>query len=403
MPITREDLAIIFAVPLADPETVNRLAELSIAKASSDLATWAEDLQRMDDRFRVEATPLLDGAVKMSFSAPISGEVIAVLLGEDRPDAELAARFSKALDANQAAVVLRTSGSESDEELLRELGIKWEIDRTLVLTPEWTAAILVEGLRPDFLGVGDHGTDGAVAGYVQVNSNDGATIGVRRSSAAATAVSIQYTNTSSAIADHVRAARHLATPYDGTVLLASTYLPPVTHSLSAVLRFYSRDAISTERVQHLVRERYEAERETWVRHIESFKRIDVIDRRELMAYFRSPDYHRMHLSKSELIEQVENLLELLRFENYSLCLTPEPIDLSFEIRGSEVRIRADRRNKGEPRAGRITSLALDNASLAEVMEEEFWSLRRLTEDRFKDKDSVVAWIESKRDGWRRAA
>jgi len=79
--------------------------------------------------------------------------------------------------------------------------------------------------------------------------------------------------------------------------------------------------------------------------------------------------------------------------NYTLALTPESVDLAFEVRGSEVRLRTDRRNKGRPRTGRLASLTLRNAQLVELFEREFWTLLRVTEDRFKDKEAIADWLD----------
>src|SRR4029077_1165780 len=120
-----------------------------------------------------------------------------------------------------------------------------------------------------------------------------------------------------------------------------------------------------------------------------------VDRFTLEENFAAPEYYQMPLEPEELSEQLAKLMELLTFENYSICLTPEAVDLCYEIRKPEVRIRTDRRNKGQPRMGKITELALQDLRLAEMFEREFWSTFRSTESRFKDKTQVIKWCEER--------
>src|SRR4029077_2785176 len=178
------------------------------------------------------------------------------------------------------------------------------------------------------------------------------------------------------------------------IFLCTTFLPPVTHSENAVVRFYRGYGISDESLG-VVRQKANWELEEWKRHIAKYQRIDIVDRFTLEEYFAAPEYYQMPLEPEELSEQLAKLMELLTFENYSICLTPEAVDLCYEIRKPEVRIRTDRRNKGQPRMGKITELALQDLRLAEMFEREFWSTFRSTESRFKDKTQVIKWCEER--------
>jgi hypothetical protein len=142
----------------------------------------------------------------------------------------------------------------------------------------------------------------------------------------------------------------------------------------------------------LIRERYLWERQQFEEHIQNHRRIDVIDRGVLQEYFRAPEYYQMLLTVDELRSQIENVISLLEFDNYTMCLCPESIDLSFDLRGRQLRIRTDRRNKGQPRQGRVSSLNFTNPALAEVFEREFWTLFRMTEPEFKDKAYIRQWL-----------
>jgi hypothetical protein len=181
--------------------------------------------------------------------------------------------------------------------------------------------------------------------------------------------------------------------FAGPILLCTTLLPPVTHSSDAVVRFHKSFG-ATEETCVLIGEKVEWEREVWRKHITQYERYDIVDRGLVEEYFAAPEYYQMPLTIRELQDQVSNLLELLKYDNYNLCLTPEAVDISYEIRGHEVRVRTDRRNKGQPRLGRISGVILSEQQLADVFEREFWSIYRLSETGFKNKKYVASWLKS---------
>jgi hypothetical protein len=166
------------------------------------------------------------------------------------------------------------------------------------------------------------------------------------------------------------------------------------HSPSAVQRFHKTRNVESSLLS-LVREKGDREIVIWKEHVRRFKRIDIIDRSSLDEYLASPEYYQMPLTPDELYEQFAQIITLLEYDNYSLCLTPEAIDLSYELRGQNVRIRTDRRNKGEPRIGRISGVTIVDAGMAEIFAREFWSLFRATEPDFKSKDHVKEWLQGR--------
>jgi hypothetical protein len=153
---------------------------------------------------------------------------------------------------------------------------------------------------------------------------------------------------------------------------------------------------ATDEVCEMIYEKARDEEQVWLQHIERYKRIDIVDRYVLEEYLASPDYYQMPLTAEELQQQVARLERIMCEENYTLCLTPEAVNLCFEIRGGEeVRIRSDRRNKSLPRPGRISSIVMREPDTAHDFEREFWSLFRLTEREFKEKGHVLDWINTR--------
>jgi hypothetical protein len=164
---------------------------------------------------------------------------------------------------------------------------------------------------------------------------------------------------------------------------------------NADIRNAAKPTLRMLRALDAVRERMAVERDTWREHIEKYRRIDIIDRGLVDEYLAAPEYYQMPLLAAELEEQLRHFVEMLAWPNYELCLTPEAVDLPFEIRGPEVRVRTDRRNKGEPRQGRIRNLALREPAIVESFEREFWTLYRHTEEQFKDKEFIREWVRER--------
>jgi hypothetical protein len=184
-----------------------------------------------------------------------------------------------------------------------------------------------------------------------------------------------------------------------TALLCTSYLPPVTHSLTALLR-YARQFGTTPESLQVVREKLARERALWQLHISRSKRYDIIDRQALVEYLQAPEYYQMPLTREELEEQAANVLQLLENPNYELCLTPRTVNIAFEVRGEQLQIRTDRRNKGEPRLGQVNHLVIAEPGVAESFQQEFWSLYRATEPEFRSKAHIKEWLGTRVSGYR---
>jgi len=388
--------ALALATPTSEEVVVARLAELSDRALVDAVASWLEN---------ASAT----GWVRLrEFAAEPQGRTAKVHLDALGTEGEF--RLHVRPSRNEVDVLvgqIRNSGGEvchiliapepdavSHLEIVGDvvMGIGAEI---LVVSPEWATSIAIEQLRP-LLFNEQIIDDTAAAPYFEGGAEDvlGAEgINVRRSSRRMSMLSGSIEEDRPNFEEKLRDIKRSFGPIEGSVLLASVFMPPITHSQDAVRRFYdNRNQGLSEQDEALIHERYTWEHRQFEEHIEQYQRIDVIDRAVLSEYLSAPEYYQMPLTVHELRAQINNVIAMLEHDNYTLCLCPESVNISFELRARELRIRSDRRNKGEPRQGRVTGLAFEAASLVEVFEREFWTLFRSTEPEFKAKDFVADWL-----------
>src|SRR5205807_757829 len=122
--------------------------------------------------------------------------------------------------------------------------------------------------------------------------------------------------------------------------------------------------------------------------------ILLVDRQQFEEYCAEPDYYQMILTPEELDEQIENWINLFGVESYRVALSPEAVDIPFTLHGRSVDVRGDRRNRSEPRPGRLSGLRLRDERIAEEFRREAWSLMQMTEPSFKDKDFIASWARA---------
>jgi hypothetical protein len=394
----RDLLLAVLAVPLSDPDVTRILARLTPALRHAALVRWLEELKAANAyvairEVREVATPQW---TLMELDAPDDATIGFRII--DQNDASSAAELvlrtlvdeSATFGADLCICALCVDetqdgmGDKSAEFRRAVLGVE---QRVIFMEPRWLAAIVVEQLRPFLLPeeTSDHRfqIDRADA---EGQSTD---FSVRRTKPRLQSLFgtvVDDPGTYSGKLNQLKTDQL----YGGTILLCTTFLPPVTHPAGIIERFY-RNYGATKDTLRLIKNKVDWEREVWTKHIKQHQRIDIVDRGVLEEYFAAPEYYQMPLTRNELEQQLKTLEALLGFENYSLCLASEAIDIPFELRGTEVRIRTDRRNKGQPRAGRISSIVINDRQVAEVFEREFWAMYRLTEPRFKVKSEILDW------------
>ncbi len=389
----------ILSAPLSDPEITGLLTHRDINSRVSALTDWLLKVAQVHPSFRYQIADAKtqNGSLVLQVTSPYKGNIEFRFVDQTEllsNPASLPEQISKEIMARgYDLVVLALCADETNKEVRDAIERCWSASRTfsdhlLLLEPSSMAAIILEQKKPILT---DHkGRTGAAssASYFQEPSSvlpDN--MSIRRFQPVLGAV----TDEPGTFPQKWRELQKESI-FEGPILLCTTFLPPVTHSPDAVERFYGSQFGATGETLKLINKKTKWEKEIWKKHIKKYERYDIVDRRLVEEYFAAPEYYQMHLTVGEVQKQLTNIIELLAYENYKLCLTPEAVDISYEIRGSEVRIRTDRRNKGQPRLGRISGVILSEPRMADVFEREFWSMYRQTEPEFKDKKEIAAWL-----------
>jgi len=384
----------VLSAPLSDKAVTRRLADLTVEGWAGAFEGWLNEVVSLNPKLVLRKDPRRCQSDWLVFEciAPYPGVVGVLFLDRGRLDAGFSSddisKEGTALGVTHPIFVLCVdiTDASSETRIFEIVAALEQIPNSLVIEPTWATALLIEHMVP-LLGAGSGVGDG-----FQYFSNaalpDG--VSVRR---ARVPLQSMYGAVIDEPGTFAQKFRQLQTEdqFDGTILLATTFLPPISHSVTAIKRFYSSYGV-TENTIGLIAEKSAWEHQQWERHIRKGRRIDLFDKAQLEEYFEAPEYYQMSLTIEELNEQLTNVLRLLRFDNYSVCITSEAIDLSYEIRGSEVRIRTDRRNKGQPRSGRISGLVFNDSAMTEVFEREFWSMYRLASPEFKNKEYIAEWL-----------
>jgi hypothetical protein len=390
----REQIVGLTAAPLAPLEVTAKLATTEVDELLGALAGWLKRAAALSPTVRL-STPRaqMPGALKVETQLAPRGGVRFHLAGEEEvlEQGDDLVRNVLGLYDDDVVVLMLCGDMTSDRtrDAVRACGqVAPEFERLVVMEPEWVAALLVERARP--LVPGDLDRAGSLPPGVYFDAIEpvaSPSVSFRRSDPEPTVSALTDTGLGAHRLDQVQKTEVPA----GPIYLCTTFLPSVTHSQRAVQRFYDHLGATKTTLQQL-RSRSKIEFEHWKRHVSGHQRIDVIDRGQLEEYLAAPEYYRMPLTPAELREQIRNLERLLEHENYVLCLTPESIDIPFEIQGEEVRVRADRRNKGQPRQGRIANLAFREDAILGEFEREFWAIFGQAEPEFVDKKHIADWL-----------
>jgi TIR domain len=404
----RDQLVGLVAAPLAHPAVTARLGEDEDEEWVTVLEAWLKQTVALSPSFRYSKPKRqADGELRIDARSSPRGKVLFYLAGQ----AEILERASELhmdvlAEHDDDVVMLMLCADVTIDEVASAVdacidSVEENRDERLVLMePGWVAALLIERAKPMCPGDLDRAGHLPPTVYFDVAGDVGSRgIGfkIRRSDPEPAISAVTDTGLGGDRLERVQKLELV----DGPIYLCTTFLPSVSHSQAAVQRFYRHKGATGTTLRQLAT-RHRVEHDAWGRHIADHRRIDVIDRGQLEEYFAAPEYYRMPLTPAELDEQVRNLEALLAHDNYVLCLTPEAVDIPFEIREDEVRVRADRRNKGQPRQGRIANLAFRDPAIRSEFEREFWATFSQVEDRFLDKDKIVKWLRERTRQFKRA-
>lgn len=400
----RDYLTGILAVPLTDREVTRVLAGWNNQTRSAAFQDWLINTRQLHSTlsYEVRSHAARPEWMFLEIEHPFKVSVGFRFVEQSElltSEGSLPATIQReSLERKLDLTVCALCADETQPGVKEAIDACWQSSRSfgnqlMLMEPAWLAGIVVEQIRPILQGETlGNSTLTASSFYERTKGGLAEKISVPRVKNRFQAVLDTVTDEPGTF---VRKWRELRKEdiFAGPILLCTTLLPPVTYSSDAVVRFH-KSLGATEETCALLREKVEWEKEVWRKHITQYERYDIVDRGLVEEYFAAPEYHQMPLTVRELQEQVSNLLELLKYDNYNLCLTPEAVDISYEIRGHEVRVRTDRRNKGQPRPGRISGVTLGEQQMADVFEREFWSIYRLSETEFKNKEYVASWLKS---------
>jgi len=391
------------ATSVADDEVATILQTAPVASVLDGIIEWCDALRLANPRFQfksVMADPASNWRVlhlSQPYTAMIGFRLVtkteAIATASALPQLVLSEARSRGLDLS--IIVLAPGGTPEHLEAVGKIAASAdELGKSImVMEPGWVAAIVVAHLAPlsvPQLSSNSSWQGGGLLGPAMSDSSGH--IKIRRVSTRYQPLRGSVLGVAGSLAQHVRKLEADDIP-NAIMLTCSTYPPSPSFSAKAVRRYYESTGANAETVR-LALQKLQIEHESFVRHIASHRRIDILDRGTFLEYLSAPEYYQLPLTPDELVEHIENLVALLSYENYTLCLTPEAVDICFEIRGPEVRLRTDRRNKAPQRVGRIANIVLHDEAVAESFQREFWLLYEVTEAEFKNKEHLRAWIQS---------
>lgn len=383
--LIRDVLLGALATPIVPPEATRILNDMSTDQCLHAAMRILRLAHLRNPRFNVQQDVIADNQLTLTITQP---HHVPVTFRVIRRDAIHSRNIPE--DAQVLLLAVDVSDGTVREMVSTYVATALSDDRTRVLVdPQWLASWLDDSVCQIALpkdAYARHPKEGRLGNEAEVS--------VRRARAQFAGIEGAVLPDPGSYAERLRQLE--ADPiHGGPVYLCSTFLPPVTFAGRAVLRFYGEVLKANKPLIDLVQDKIRLEREAWERHVSHYQRIDIIDRAMLEGYLRAPEYYQMMLTASELEEQISNICELLEMSNYQLCITDEAIDLAFEIRGDEIRIRTDRRNKGQPREGRISGILLRGEAISADFNREFWGIYNRIDPNFRSRDHIKEWLRGK--------
>lgn len=381
MTITARFVAGLLGAPVAQAAATKFLSDLSLDQRLSELEGWLRHLDLFNERVRFGRVDREGNWLVVGVEAPHLGRIAFRLVDGWESVADIVVTPPTDLD------VIVNMACDDEVIMPQDLLTGNARPEQLWTPPGWSAALIVEHAKPLYAGWAQK--DSAVPYFEQLPPA-GAGIALKRTGARMRRMLGRVVTDPGALQERLDALA-LEQPFNGPILLCSTFLPSVFESPTAVKRFFQFYSAAPQGAE-LIDRKVALHRQRWLKHLEKHRRVDLIDREQLMEYLAAPDYYQMPLLENEIDEQLVLIEELGASPHYELCLTPEAVDLPYEIYGGEVHIRSDRRNKGQGRVGKISGLRLNDPSLVESFQREFWTSFEGIEPKFRDKAFVTNWI-----------
>lgn len=230
-------LAALLCVPAAEPELLERLSDQSSTQHAESLRRWLVSALADDDSIATAGVDSCDGdGFYVDLHEPQRMRVgFFMVVQESDHDMIRSIAYECRIDH----IVLLCCTREVERRLK---AARVPATHSTIVGALWTAAILIENVRPMFWGLRPHtvATDAAHALSSYYSEDRPAVISNvslgRSSDNYATALAL---NEIGSLEDQILGIRSQAAG-DGTTLLATSFLPPATHSPDAVRRFHAR-------------------------------------------------------------------------------------------------------------------------------------------------------------------
>ncbi len=381
------------SVPLSDIGITKVLNDKTINWKLEQLNEWILNVEKINSKISIEnkKTIVENNYLIISISKPLHKRIGFICIEEQELvngfDLEKIDELQNSFALDAIAILL--CGDTEKENVNTSVNSVFETIKKnkniyIVFEPEWTTSILIENMIPFSNQLGTFETEFEYTPFFQIDPDKKSEKLIIHRAEDRLQFLLDSVSTASVLPYNKK-------NFNGSTLLCSTFLPHFTYSLNAVNRFYKNFGV-TDSIRDILIKNIENDKNNWIKSIKKYKRYDIIDRGQLEEYISSPDYYQMQLNKDELKEQINNLIALLSYDNYTLCLTPEAVDIAFEIQRPSIRIRTDRRNRARPRMGRINRIEFVDENICDTFEKEFWNKFRLTESDFKEKTFIKNWL-----------
>ncbi|MFL6108007.1 MAG: hypothetical protein ACJ72L_13675 [Marmoricola sp.] len=408
-----EEILAAVSCPVAQDEEVAALLAMGEAECLESLVSWATQVFELNPFLGFELD--LGKEEQSERSATIAfgdfqGSVIFRLLTEASLLALANESTLGSLRLNHADVTVVAvqadpsvdACAEAVSTLQRKAGAP--VPNFVLMDPRWLAAAVVSRSKPFAYGALTQPGRLTPEPYFRAVNDDGvraATAVERSQGSLREAVGASIIEEPASLPEKFRLEGTRTPVPVADLTIVTTFLPPVTHSVQALTRYFSREGVDRNIVESQVLGRQERERAGWMKQLERFQLRLIVDRQQIEEYCSEPEYYQMVLTPDELDEQIASLTEWFASPNFSMAMSPEAVDLPFHLQGDTVVLRGDRRNRSEPRPGRLSGMRLTDKKVADEFRHESWSLMQLTEAPFKSKEFIQPWLASLARSYRR--
>ncbi|KAA1243474.1 hypothetical protein [Aquimarina sp. RZ0] len=374
-----KDLIVAFiSTPQSDDALVNSIVTKEAKEIIETFYNWLRKISRINSRILVDDLEILnDHFATFTLLKPIKTKVGVICRSVQDQDFDIEKIINSVAQYNTEFILYLSRDHRKENELVEVL----KKENILPINANWLTSIVIENSQPFFAQLGES-NNFEWTPYISEKTKD--------------IISVKTSKGILDESDELSDRSSILKNYKGDILLATSFLPSITLPVSVITRYYRNIGNNEENILKIIAGR-EKEIENWKRHINNYNRYDMIHIESLNQYFSNPKYFEMELTEDEIREQIFNLSTILRYDNYTLCLTSESIDLSYEIRNPNVLIRTNTRNKSKSAVERISDIKISDPVVCDKFEKEFWDTYKLIPEKNKSNAYILEYIKDSYD------